>query len=311
MSPSRTRPRVVWGAESESIRSRWRSDEHRLSLERAVRLARHRHRLGLPQHRRRWSSPSSTARARRPSAGCATCSTSPACSTGPSPSRGRAATEEELQRVHTAEYVERVKRESDEGGGDGGELAPFGPGGYEIALLSAGGAIATIEAVWSGELDNAYALEPPARPPRRARRRPRLLRLRQHRDRGRARARGARRRAGRDRRLGRPPRQRHRARLLRRPRGADRSPSTRTASTRPNRAWSSTPARAPARASRSTCRCRRARATAPTWRRSSGWWCRRSRHFEPEIIVIASGLDASMMDPLAMMMRDQRGLPPR
>jgi acetoin utilization deacetylase AcuC-like enzyme len=74
---------------------------------------------------------------------------------------GRAATEEELLRVHTSEYVERVKRESAEGGGDGGELAPFGPGGYEICALSAGGVIATIDAVWSGELDNAYSLNRP------------------------------------------------------------------------------------------------------------------------------------------------------
>jgi acetoin utilization deacetylase AcuC-like enzyme len=75
--------------------------------------------------------------------------------------RGRRADEEELQRVHAPEYVERVRRESEEGGGDGGELAPFGPGGYEIALLSAGGAISAVEAVWSGEVDNAYALTRP------------------------------------------------------------------------------------------------------------------------------------------------------
>ncbi|MGE5408684.1 MAG: class II histone deacetylase [Syntrophothermus sp.] len=74
---------------------------------------------------------------------------------------GRAATEEELRRVHTAEYVERIKRESEEGGGDGGELAPFGPGGYEICALSAGGVISTVEAVWNGDVDNAYSLNRP------------------------------------------------------------------------------------------------------------------------------------------------------
>jgi acetoin utilization deacetylase AcuC-like enzyme len=74
---------------------------------------------------------------------------------------GRKATEEELLRVHGAEYVERVKRESEAGGGDGGELAPFGRGGYEIALLSTGGAISTLEAVWKGDVDNAYALTRP------------------------------------------------------------------------------------------------------------------------------------------------------
>ena len=77
------------------------------------------------------------------------------------PIRGRKADEEELLRVHAPAYVERVKLESEEGGGDGGELAPFGAGGYEIALLSTGGAIATLEAVWKGEVDNAYALTRP------------------------------------------------------------------------------------------------------------------------------------------------------
>jgi acetoin utilization deacetylase AcuC-like enzyme len=77
------------------------------------------------------------------------------------PMPGRKATKEELLLVHTPEYVERVQRESESGGGDGGELAPFGPGGIEIALLSSGGAIAAVEAVWSGEVDNAYALTRP------------------------------------------------------------------------------------------------------------------------------------------------------
>jgi len=77
------------------------------------------------------------------------------------PIEGRTASEEELLRVHTPEYVERVKAESEAGGGDGGELAPFGAGGYEICALSAGGVISTIEAVWSGELDNAYSLNRP------------------------------------------------------------------------------------------------------------------------------------------------------
>jgi acetoin utilization deacetylase AcuC-like enzyme len=74
---------------------------------------------------------------------------------------GRKATEEEILRVHTPEYLERVKRESEEGGGDGGELAPFGAGGYEICALSAGGVIETIEAVWKGDVDSAYSLNRP------------------------------------------------------------------------------------------------------------------------------------------------------
>jgi acetoin utilization deacetylase AcuC-like enzyme len=74
---------------------------------------------------------------------------------------GRKATEEELLRAHTPDYVARVQRESSEGGGDGGELAPFGPGGFEICALSAGGVISTVEAVWSGDVDNAYSLNRP------------------------------------------------------------------------------------------------------------------------------------------------------
>jgi acetoin utilization deacetylase AcuC-like enzyme len=74
---------------------------------------------------------------------------------------GRKATREEILRAHDAEYVDRVIAESESGGGDGGELAPFGPGGYEICALSAGGVIATIEAVWNGDVDNAYSLNRP------------------------------------------------------------------------------------------------------------------------------------------------------
>jgi acetoin utilization deacetylase AcuC-like enzyme len=74
---------------------------------------------------------------------------------------GRKATDEEILRVHSGGYLERVKRESEEGGGDGGELAPFGPGGIEICKLSAGGVIATVEAVWNGDVDNAYSLNRP------------------------------------------------------------------------------------------------------------------------------------------------------
>src|SRR3978361_748488 len=59
------------------------------------------------------------------------------------------------------QHLERIKRESAEGGGDGGELAPFGAGGYGICALSAGGVIETVEAVWNGDVDNAYSLNRP------------------------------------------------------------------------------------------------------------------------------------------------------
>jgi len=74
----------------------------------------------------------------------------------------RAATEDEVLRLHTREYVDRIKDESSKMGGDAGELTPFGPGSYEIALLAAGGCIAAVDAVVDGKVDNAYAL---VRPP--------------------------------------------------------------------------------------------------------------------------------------------------
>jgi len=74
----------------------------------------------------------------------------------------RSATEEEILRLHTPEYVARIKRESDALGGDAGDLTPFGHGSYEIALLSAGGCITAVDAVLDGRVDNAYAL---VRPP--------------------------------------------------------------------------------------------------------------------------------------------------
>lgn len=76
--------------------------------------------------------------------------------------RARPATEDEIIRFHTRRYVEQIKYDSDRNGGDGGEIAPFSRGGYEIASLSAGGLIAATEAVVRGEIDNAYCL---VRPP--------------------------------------------------------------------------------------------------------------------------------------------------
>jgi acetoin utilization deacetylase AcuC-like enzyme len=76
--------------------------------------------------------------------------------------RPRPATDEEILRLHTPDYVQRIKELSAAGGGDGGELAPFGANGYEVAALAAGGAMTAAEAVMRGDVDNAYAL---VRPP--------------------------------------------------------------------------------------------------------------------------------------------------
>jgi len=74
----------------------------------------------------------------------------------------RPATQDEILRLHTLEYVERIKKMSLGLGGDAGELTPFGTGSYEIALLAAGGCITAVDAVLDGTVGNAYAL---VRPP--------------------------------------------------------------------------------------------------------------------------------------------------
>jgi acetoin utilization deacetylase AcuC-like enzyme len=65
------------------------------------------------------------------------------------------------ERVHTPEYLDRVKALSDDRGGDAGELTPFGPGGYEIAALGAGSVIEAAEAVLNRQVQNAYTLNRP------------------------------------------------------------------------------------------------------------------------------------------------------
>jgi acetoin utilization deacetylase AcuC-like enzyme len=74
----------------------------------------------------------------------------------------RLATVDEVQRVHTDEYVEKVRRHSATGGGLAGPGTLIGRGSFEIALLSAGGVLAAVDAVLDDDVDNAYAL---VRPP--------------------------------------------------------------------------------------------------------------------------------------------------
>lgn len=71
------------------------------------------------------------------------------------------ATEEDLLRVHSVEYLRRFRELSDAGGGECGVFAPFGKGSYEIAKLSAGLAKHAMNAVLKGEYLNAYALSRP------------------------------------------------------------------------------------------------------------------------------------------------------
>ncbi|MGR3290696.1 MAG: class II histone deacetylase [Paracoccaceae bacterium] len=72
-----------------------------------------------------------------------------------------AATYDDLLRVHPASYLQDFKALSDKAGGELGLRAPFGPGGYEIAALSAGLVSTALTKVLAGELSNAYALSRP------------------------------------------------------------------------------------------------------------------------------------------------------
>lgn len=72
-----------------------------------------------------------------------------------------AATEKDLLRVHPESYVTAFREMSDAGGGELGLRTPFGRGGFDLASLSAGLAKAALEAVMTGEVQNAYALSRP------------------------------------------------------------------------------------------------------------------------------------------------------
>ena len=69
---------------------------------------------------------------------------------------------EELLRFHTAPYLEFLDDLCKAGGGLAGAKTPAGPASFDIAALSAGGVLASVDAVATGEIDNAYVL---CRPP--------------------------------------------------------------------------------------------------------------------------------------------------
>ena len=71
------------------------------------------------------------------------------------------ASHEDLLRVHPESYLTEFKRLSDAGGGELGRRTPFASGGYELCALSAGLAVAAVDAVMTGDLTNAYALSRP------------------------------------------------------------------------------------------------------------------------------------------------------
>jgi acetoin utilization deacetylase AcuC-like enzyme len=76
--------------------------------------------------------------------------------------KARMATVDEILRFHTRAYVDAIRAMSEASGGNAGEGTPFSAGAFEIALLAAGGTIAAVDAVLDGRVRNAYAL---VRPP--------------------------------------------------------------------------------------------------------------------------------------------------
>ena len=73
------------------------------------------------------------------------------------------ASDEFLLMVHDRAHVERIAAESrlPKGGDAGDGFSPFGQGGDEIARLATGGTISATTAVLEGRVDNAYALVRP------------------------------------------------------------------------------------------------------------------------------------------------------
>ncbi len=73
------------------------------------------------------------------------------------------ASDEQLTTYHTPEYLERVRALSAQpSGGETGAGAPIGYGGETVARVSAGGTIAAVDAVMTGQVNAAYSL---VRPP--------------------------------------------------------------------------------------------------------------------------------------------------
>jgi acetoin utilization deacetylase AcuC-like enzyme len=73
----------------------------------------------------------------------------------------RPATVEEITRFHPEAYVERIRALSETGGPGDDPTTFIGKGSYEVALLSAGGVIEAVDAVLDGRVDNIYALVRP------------------------------------------------------------------------------------------------------------------------------------------------------
>ena len=73
----------------------------------------------------------------------------------------RSATPAELASVHTAEHLAHVRAVARAGGGELGIGAPISADGDQIAAVSAGCALAAVDAVMTGAVQRAYALTRP------------------------------------------------------------------------------------------------------------------------------------------------------
>lgn len=74
----------------------------------------------------------------------------------------RPATVEELEMVHSPEYISYIEGNAERGGGWLDPDTVMCPKSYEVALYAAGGVITAVEAVMKGKVDTAFAL---VRPP--------------------------------------------------------------------------------------------------------------------------------------------------
>jgi len=74
----------------------------------------------------------------------------------------RPASAEELEMVHSSEYISYIRSNAEKGGGWLDPDTVMCPRSYEVALYAAGGVLTAVEAVMKGKVDNAFAL---VRPP--------------------------------------------------------------------------------------------------------------------------------------------------
>lgn len=74
----------------------------------------------------------------------------------------RPASAEELEAIHTPEYISGVRSKAERGGGWLDAETPVSAGSYDAAVHAAGGFMAGVDAVMRGDVDSAFAL---VRPP--------------------------------------------------------------------------------------------------------------------------------------------------